>query len=224
MAKYVKEYEKARIQLLDNAEGKENDTKEIIDKIVEKPRYNSQNRRKRKLRPEIIEEIKFHLNENELKRTRGEAKRQKKKIDIFEAIQAKGYDISYPTVCNIIRELIKEGAEAYIKTEYPPGDVSEFDRGKVKIFIAGELKNLQMAVFTTAKGNYRYARLFAKQDTPCFLESHARFFEHIGGVYRTLVYDNMKVAVKKFVGLTEKTTESLLKLSVYYGFKFRFCN
>jgi hypothetical protein len=82
-----------------------------------------------------------------------------------------------------------------------------------------------MAAFTGAKGNYRYARVFAKQDTPCFLESHALFFEHIGGAYRTLVYDNMKVAVKKFVGLTEKEpTESLLKLSIYYGFKFRFCN
>lgn len=225
VAKYVKEYEKARTQLLKSADGKECDTRELIDKIVEKPKYNSQNRQKRKLTLEIIEEIKFHLNENELKRARGQAKQQKKKIDIFEAIQAKGYDISYPTVCNTIRELIKEGAEAHIKAEYSPGDVCEFDWGEVKIFIEGELKTLQMAVFTSAKGNYRYARLFAKQDTPCFLESHARFFEHIGGAYRTLVYDNMKVAVKKFVGLTEKEpTESLLKLSIYYGFKFRFCN
>lgn len=224
VSKYVREYEKARIQLLDT-EGNEGDIRELIDTIVEKPKYNSQNRLKRKLTPEIIEEIKLHLGENELKRARGQAKQQKKKIDIFEAIQAKGYDISYPTVCNTIRELLKEEAEAHIKAEYSLGDVCEFDWGEVKVFIAGELKTLQMAVFTTAKGNYRYARLFAKQDTPCFLESHARFFEHIGGVYRTLVYDNMKVAVKKFVGLTEKEpTESLLKLSIYYGFKFRFCN
>ena len=224
VAKYVREYEKARLSLLDS-NGNEGDIRELIDSIVEKPKYNSQNRNKRKLTPEIVEEIKFHLKENELKRARGQAKQQKKKIDIFEAIQAKGYDISYPTVCNTIRELVKEEAEAHIKAEYSLGDVCEFDWGEVRIFIAGDLKALQMAVFTSAKGNYRYARLFAKQDTPCFLESHALFFEHIGGSYRTLVYDNMKVAVKKFVGLTEKEpTESLLKLSIYYGFKFRFCN
>jgi hypothetical protein len=40
-----------------------------------------------------------------------------------------------------------------------------------------------------------------------------------------MVYDNMKVAVRKFVGISEKEpTEALLKLSIYYGFKFRFCN
>jgi hypothetical protein len=82
-----------------------------------------------------------------------------------------------------------------------------------------------MAVFTSAKGNYRYAQLFSKQNSECFQESHALFFEHIGQVYRTIVYDNMKVAVKKFVGPTEKEpTEALLKMSIYYGFDFRFCN
>lgn len=140
IAKYVKEYEDARKQLLDNTGAKEGNVRELIDSIVEKPKYNSQNRQNRKLTQEIIEEIKYHLKENELKRARGQAKQQKKKIDIFESIEAKGYDISYPTVCNTIRELIKEGAEAYIKAEYSLGDVCEFDWGEVKIFIAEELK------------------------------------------------------------------------------------
>lgn len=61
-----------------------------------------------------------------------------------------------------------------------------------------------MAVFASAKGNYRYSRLFTKQDAECFQELHALFFEHIGKVYKTMVYDNMKVAVKKFIGPTEK--------------------
>jgi hypothetical protein len=40
-----------------------------------------------------------------------------------------------------------------------------------------------------------------------------------------MVYDNTRVAVAKFVGRYEKKpTEDLLKLSLYYGFKFRFCN
>ena len=47
----------------------------------------------------------------------------------------------------------------------------------------------------------------------------------IGGVYRELVYDNMKVAVRRFVGPTEKeATRGLLSLSIYYNFGFRFCN
>jgi hypothetical protein len=52
-----------------------------------------------------------------------------------------------------------------------------------------------------------------------------QFFEHVGGVYHTMVYDNMRVAVRRFVGPSEKQpTEALLKLSMYYLFDFRFCN
>lgn len=160
------------------------------------------------------------------KKAAGIAKQQKKKIDIYEALIAEGYDISYPTVCNTIRAIMNQGGEAYIRAHYDYGDVCEFDWGEVKLNIdGGGFKSYQMAAFTSAKGNYRYSRVFNKQDTACFNESHALFFEQIGGVYRTVVYDNMKVVVKKFVGRSEKEpTENLLKLSMYYGFKFRFCN
>src|SRR5690606_25751190 len=63
------------------------------------------------------------------------------------------------------------------------------------------------------------------QKMESFLDSHVRFFNHVGGVHKEIVYDNMKVAVAKFVSKTEKEpTEDLLKLSMYYGFKYRFCN
>ncbi|EYE87190.1 transposase [Fervidicella metallireducens AeB] len=222
--KYINKYNESRNALLKNPDNIDN-SRLLMDDIVSPPKYDSSNRTKIKLTDEIIERIKFYLSENEKKRSCGQAKQQKKKIDIHEALVEEGYDISYTTVCNTIRDLLSEGAEAYIKAEYEYGDVCEFDWGEAKLYINGELKTLQMAVFTSAKGNYRYSRLFTKQDTACFKESHAYFFDHIGKVYRTVVYDNMKVAVKKFVGPTEKEpTEALLQLSIYYGFRFRFCN
>uniref|UniRef100_UPI0003716375 Mu transposase domain-containing protein n=1 Tax=Effusibacillus pohliae TaxID=232270 RepID=UPI0003716375 len=51
-----------------------------------------------------------------------------------------------------------------------------------------------------------------------------RFFQEVGGVFQTMVYDNMKVAVKRFVGTEKEPTEGLLQLSIYYGFLHRFCN
>jgi len=39
-----------------------------------------------------------------------------------------------------------------------------------------------------------------------------------------MVYDNMKVAVKRFVGTEKEPIEGLLQLSIYYGFRYRFCN
>lgn len=220
---YIKRYEEKRAALAENNDPEANN--ELISSIVEKPKYDSSSREKLKLNKEVIDEIKHHLEENEKKRAIGRHKQQKKKIDIYEALQKKGYDIGYTTVCNTVRHLDKETKEAYIKQEYGPGEVCEFDWTEVKLTIAGQKMSLQMAAFTDASGNYRDADLFRNQKTESFLEAHADFFENIQGVYHQMVYDNTRVVVKRFVGPTEKEpTEELIKLSMYYGFKFRFCN
>ncbi len=144
---------------------------------------------------------------------------------MYEQLESEGFDIGYTSVCNLVRTLESAGRETYIKQAYDPGDVCEFDWGEVKLDIDGRLRRLNLAVFTSARGNYRYARLFYKQDTASFQQAHALFFDHVGGVYRRLVYDNMRTVIKRFVGPTEKeATEGLLQLSLYYQFDFRFCN
>ncbi len=68
-------------------------------------------------------------------------------------------------------------------------------------------------------------RRYRKRDlrSASFLDSHASFFAAIGGVYREMVYDSSRVMVACFVGHSQKEpTEALLKLSLYYGFRFRF--
>lgn len=222
--KYIEEYEEHKSQLL--ATNPENliDVRELTDSIVAAPKYKSCGRKKSKVTEKLVDAIKEHLDENERKRQNGQSKIQKKKIDIYESLIDAGYVVSYSTVCNTIRELTNKTAEAFIKARYELGDVCEFDWGEVKLTIAGKMIKLQIAVFTSAAGNYRYALLFLKQDTACFLESHALFFDHLGSVYKTMVYDNMRVAVKKFAGAEGEPTDALLKLSLYYGFKFRFCN
>lgn len=224
--KYIDQYEEKVKNLFDpNLSEDQIKVLELIDDITERPKYNSSGRVKVKVTSALIARIEFYLNENEIKRQKGMRKQQKRKIDIFEALKNEGFDISYSSVSSTINKILNKGAEAYIKQEYSLGEICEFDWGEVKVYIQGVLRTFQLAVFASAKGNYRYALLFPKQDTSCFCEAHALFFEHINGVYKTMVYDNMRVAVKKFIGLTEKEpTEALLKLSMYYGFNFRFCN
>ncbi|HHX50732.1 MAG TPA: IS21 family transposase [Clostridia bacterium] len=220
--KYIREYESKKAALLDTRNIPDG---ELIQSIVEKPTYDSSSRKKTKLTPEIIERVEHYLQENETKRAAGRAKQQKKKIDIHEALIEEGFDISYPTICNTIRTMERKHREAFIKQHYSLGEVCEFDWGEVKLTIDGQDTTLQLAVFTSAKGNYRYARLFYNQKTESFLESHALFFEQIKGAYHLMVYDNTRVVINKFVGPSEKEpTEALLKLSLYYGFNYRFCN
>ncbi|NTZ17947.1 IS21 family transposase [Paenibacillus sp. JMULE4] len=223
VGKYIHQYEERRRQLL--TEGNDAvDIQAMIDALTTAPKYNTGIRPKRKLTDEIAEKIQAHLDENEVKRNQGQRKQQKKAMDIFEALEAEGIEISYSTVLRTIRGMERKPKEAFIKAIYEAGEICEFDWGEVKLKIKGKLQTFQMAVFTSAYGNYRFAYLFTKQTTECFQEAHALFLQHIGGVYRTMVYDNMKVAVKQFVGTEKEPTQGLLQLSLYYGFQFRFCN
>src|SRR6056297_1138794 len=219
--RYLTEYRKAREKLYDESEADE----VLIEEIVKIPKYDSSNRENKKFTDEISREVDRLLQANEEKRSRGLHKQVMKKIDILEHLQKQGYDIGYTTVCKQINRKQVNRREAFIRQVYTPGDVCEFDWGEVKLEIRGKLQTLCMAVFTPAMSNYRYAILFHRQDTAAFLQAHVLFFEHVGGVYKTMVYDNMRVAIRKFVGPSEKEpTEALLKLSLYYHFDFRFCN
>ncbi|MDR1765784.1 MAG: hypothetical protein LBR77_06805 [Lachnospiraceae bacterium] len=111
-------------------------------------------------------EIEKCLKLNEEKRARGMHKQQMKKIDIHEHLIRVGFDISYSTVKRLTKEIEDRHDEAFIRQEYDPGGACEFDRGVVRLDIGGTgYKKYQMAVFTAAYSNNRYARLYRSQDT-----------------------------------------------------------
>ena len=222
ITKYIREHENLRDELLKT---KANFSSKDISSLIKAPRYKPRTTPKRKVTPEIIERIKELLKINEENRNLGLYKQQLKMIDIYEDLESRGYDIGYTTICNLIKELSDKPKEAFIRQTYELGEDCEFDWGELTLKIKGELKKYQLAVFTSCAGNYRYSRLFEKQDTASFQEAHAWFFQKIGGVFKRMTYDNMRVAIKRFAGRSIKEpTDGLLQLSMYYHFNFRFCN
>ncbi len=215
--KYINEH-----QHLQGSSSLENDMEKGLST---KPSYSSSGRKKRKLTQEIIETIEQCLEKNTQKRAQGLRKQVMKKIDIYEYVLSKGFSIGYTTVCNYIRVSENKPKEAFIKQVYAPGGTCEFDWGEVKLQINGELQKLNIAVFTSAYSNHRYAKLYYRQDTLAFSQSHIDYFTYTGGSHKEMVYDNMRVAVARFVGPTqERATAALLEMSNYYKFGFRFCN
>ena len=191
------------------------------------PVYKTGHRSKLKLTTEVQEAIDHLLALNADKKRQGLRKQLLKKKDILEELHRQGFDIGYTTVCNYIsgKESRPVHKEAFIRQLYVPGEVCEFDWGEIKIYLNDRLERLQLAVFTSAYSNYRYAFIYKRQDTLSFMDSHARFFATTGGVFKQMVYDNMRVAVSKFVGPHEKEpTRALLQLRGHYSFSHRFCN
>jgi hypothetical protein len=164
------------------------------------------------------------LKDNEEKRISGTRKNVKKKIDIYETLIESGFDIGYTTVCNYVSS-IENKKEAYIRQQYDLGETIEFDWGDVKLIIGGKIQSLSMGLLTTAKGFNNFGRLYHNKKMENFLDIHVKGINHIGGVHREFVYDNLKQAVRSFVGPNEKeATDDLIKISLYYGFRYRFCN
>lgn len=221
ISKYIAEYEDLQKGLI----GPETALSTFLSSA---PLYRIGTRSKVRLTAEVQTVIDAHLEANSKKIQQGLRKQILKNIDIFQLLHNQGLSVGYTTVCNYIRKKLGKPAtnqEAFIRQQYQAGSACEFDWGEIKLTIAGDLHRFQLAVFTSSYSNYRFAMIYRRQDTLAFMESHVSFFEHIGGVYHQMVYDNMRVAVAKFIGKHEKEpTRALLQLKGHYQFGHRFCN
>jgi hypothetical protein len=90
-------------------------SEELITEIVEKPKYDTKNRKKIKMTQEIIKKIKEYLEENKIKKRNGLHKQIMKIKDIHENLEESGYDIGYTSVRNAVREIESKEKEVYIK-------------------------------------------------------------------------------------------------------------
>jgi len=223
--KYINEFEEKVQKLVGDKNLNQDELEVLIEELSSEPKYDSSNRKCIKLTDEVTDLIDQCLRKNEEKINNHERKAVMKATDIHEfLLDENGIEIGYTTVCNYIRSSEK-AKEAFIRQEYQLGNTLEYDWGEVALEIDGVKRKYQIAVMTTAKGSCHFARLYENQKMESFLDSHVRGLKYFGGVHKEIVYDNMKVAVKRFVSISEKEiTDDLMKMSMYYGFETRLCN
>ena len=222
VAKYWNEFS-TQTKLLDS---ETLDVTVIQEKIVSAPQYDSSTRGPRKFTGEMSLRIDEILLEEENKnRLLGSHKQKLTKLQIHEIIAKEGFDISYTTVATRISEKLNKSKECFIKQSYELGDRLEYDFGEVKLIINNETNTYHMAVISSPSADFRWAFLYKNQKKDVFMDSHVKFFEMVGGVYKQVVYDNMRNVVTKFIGRNEKElNEDLIKMSIYYGFDINVTN
>ena len=200
---------------------------ELTDRIVKGSSYDSSNRGPRKYNLEIETALRKILDDEE-KKTQRLGKNHKQKLtekQIYELIVSQGFDIGKTTVCNRIKEIRDEIKETFIKQDYEYCDRFEYDFGEVKLFIAGECIKGYLAVMTSPASHFRWAYLYTNMKMEVFIDSHARFFELVGGSFKEGVYDNCRCVVSKFIGRNMKELNpELIKLSLYYDYQINVTN
>jgi len=197
---------------------------ELIEEFVFQYLYSTPVIRRRVMTDEVIQIIDNCIKDNEVKRLTGLKKQRMLKEDIYQFLLDKGFNLSYSSVCKYITNNYgKNITECFIKQQYELGYTSEFDWGEVKLYINNRLRTFRMGAFAMAGSNTRWGQLFQHENTLSFQEAHVNFFKYMKGVSYEVLYDNMKVAVKRLAG-DKKPTTSLLNLMNHYHFKHRFCN
>lgn len=198
----------------------------IQENITSAPKYNSENRIRRKVTPEFLQALEKILEDEEKKaKVLGTNKQALTKRQIYELLKKQGFSLSYSTVVLEMKRIKNLGNECFIRQDYDFGDRLEYDFGEVKLVINGITKKYYIAVLSSPAGNFRWCYLYDNCKKDVFLDSHVRFFEMIGGVWKEVVYDNMRNVVSKFIGKNEKElNEDLVKMSLYYGFDINVTN
>ena len=219
VTRYVNEY-------LDAKKGSDS---EYTAYLKSEPTYKACPREKKVLTSAVVAIIDTCIEENAAKKARGDKKLCMKSIDIYHRVKKEGFNLSYSSVCQYVRKKTKKleedgDQECFIRQVYSPGFDCEFDWGELHLTIDGYRMKLYMAAFTLCYSNYRMAFLFPYQNTLAFLESHKLCFNIFSGVPHRMVYDNMSVAVKSFVGDEKLPTDALLRMERAYRFIHRFCN
>ncbi len=195
--------------------------KEVQEQICSSPTYDSSNRKCRKFTKEM-DHFLDQILEDEIEKCKvlGQNKQSLTYYQIYELMLDKGFEIGLTTVSNKIKEKKKRSRECFIKQQYDFGDRLEYDFGEVKLVIDGEAATYHLAVLSSPGGNFRWAYLYKNQKQDIFMDSHVQFFEMVKGVYKEVVYDNMRNVVSKFIGRNEKElNKNLINLALYYGFE-----
>ena len=222
--KYWNEY-LSNVKKLEETKDK-TEISEIQESITSAPKYNLNSRVRRKVTPEFLNALNRILEDEERKfKVLGNTKQALTKLQIHELLKKQGFSVSYSTVAFEIKKIKESGKECFIRQDYEFGDRLEYDFGEVKLVINGMVRRYYLAVLSSPAGDFRWCYLYDNCKKDVFLDSHVRFFQMNGGVWKEVVYDNMRNVVSKFIGKNEKElNEDLIKMSLYYGFEINVTN
>lgn len=117
-----------------------------------------------------------------------------------------------------------ERAQRYERLEHPGGE-AQADFGTVYVIQSGKLVERKVLTVSFPFSNAAFVFPVPKENQECFLEALKRLFDQMGGVPRSIWFDNLSAAVVAIHSHGERTlTESFAKFCAHYRFDPKFCN
>ncbi|MBT9156134.1 MAG: hypothetical protein DDT37_01118 [Firmicutes bacterium] len=112
----------------------------------------------------------------------------------------------------------------FIPLEFDPGQAAQVDWGSAVVCMKGHRVKVELFCMRLCNSAAPFVMAFPTQRYESFLEGHVKAFEFFKGACRTLIYDNVKTAVKEGWGKNVKEEQAPFKLlKAHYVFASRFC-
>lgn len=142
---------------------------------------------------------------------------------IFERLREEHrYTGGYTIVKDYVRLQKLSQREMFVPLEHPPGD-AQVDFGEAQVVMAGEERKAHYFVIDVPQSDDSFVMAFPAETTEAFLEGHIQAFRYFGGVPRTILYDNTKLAVAEILGDgVRRKTQAFTELQSHYLFGEKF--
>ncbi len=156
-------------------------------------------------------------DKSEPKKQRHTAKR------IFERLRDEhSYTGGYTIVKDYVRLKKLSQREMFVPLAHPPGD-AQADFGEALVVIGGVKSKAHYLAMDLPQSDDCFVMAFPAETTEAFLEGHNHAFAYFGGVPRTILYDNTKIAVARILGDgTRVKTRAFTELQSHYLFAEKF--
>jgi len=116
-------------------------------------------------------------------------------------------------------------SKAYIPLEPECGKEAEVDWGRAGAIINDIKTPVRFLAMRSRYSGKHFVRAYLCEKQQAFFDAHIHAFNFFGGIFPTLVYDNLTSAVKEIlVGRKRVEQEEFIKFRSYYNFEARFCN
>lgn len=142
---------------------------------------------------------------------------------IWDRLKAEhAFSGGYTVVKDYVRQARLRHKEVFVPLAHPPGD-AQADFGEALVVIAGKEQKAHFQCMDLPHSDDSFVVAFPAENTEAFLEGHTQAFTYFGGVPRTILYDNTRIAVKEITGDGErKPTEAFSALQSHYLFAAKF--
>jgi len=133
------------------------------------------------------------------------------------------------TVRKLVKELKQElglvHKEAFIPSDPDKRHGAEVDWGQASLILKGQEVCCHMFCMRSKYSGKIFVKLYPVEVQECFFDGHTEAFIYFGGVFDTIVYDNLTTAVKKVLrGREREEQAAFISFKAHYCFESVFCN